>query len=127
MIPTNGFGDFQVSLALASGICAALFGRQRSGKGDKVTVSLHHAAVYALSTGLISAQYGNQYPKNRTEVVNPFNDVFRTSDGKWVCICCPEYDRDYEKMFTVLDAPEMLTEGSEKRSTAAARASTQTD
>ena len=110
MIPTNGFGDFQVSLALASGICAALFGRQRSGKGDKVTVSLHHAAVYALSTGLISAQYGNQYPKNRTEVVNPFNDVFRTSDGKWVCICCPEYDRDYEKMFTVLDAPEMLTE-----------------
>ena len=54
-------------------------------------------------------QYGNQYPKNRTEVVNPFNDVFRTRDGKWVCICCPEYDRDYEKMFTVLDAPEMLT------------------
>ena len=25
MIPTNGFGDFQVSLALASGICAALY------------------------------------------------------------------------------------------------------
>ena len=42
-------------------------------------------------------------------MVNPFNDVFRTRDGKWVCICCPEYDRDYEKMFTVLDAPEMLT------------------
>lgn len=115
MIPTNGFGDFQVSLALASGICAALYGREKSGKGDKVTVSLHHAAVYALSTGLISAQYGNQYPKNRTEVVNPFNDVFRTSDGKWVCICCPEYDRDYEKMFTVLDAPEMLTEEAKEK------------
>ena len=115
MIPTNGFGDFQVSLALASGICAALYGRDRSGKGEKVTVSLHHAAVYALSTGLISAQYGNQYPKNRTEVVNPFNDVFRTSDGKWVCICCPEYDRDYEKMFTVLDAPEMLTDEAKEK------------
>ncbi|MFR5731353.1 MAG: hypothetical protein ACLUD2_04715 [Clostridium sp.] len=28
-------------------MCAALYGREKSGKGDKVTVSLHHAAVYA--------------------------------------------------------------------------------
>lgn len=108
MIPTNGFGDFQVAMALASGICAALYRREKSGEGDKVTISLHHAAVYALSTGLISAQYGNQYPKSRKEVPNPFNNVFRTKDDKWVCICCPEYDRDYAKMFTLLGCPEML-------------------
>ena len=69
---------------------------------------MHHAAVYALSTGLISAQYGNVYPKSRKEVPNPFNNVFRTKDDKWVCICCPEYDRDYAKMFTLLGCPEML-------------------
>lgn len=108
MIPTNGFGDFQVAMALASGICAALYRREKTGLGDKVTIGLHHAAVYALSTGLISAQYGNQYPKSRKEVPNPFNNVFRTKDDKWVCICCPEYDRDYEKMFTLLGCPEML-------------------
>lgn len=108
MIPTNGFGDFQVAMALASGICAALYGREKTGLGEKVTISLHHAAVYALSTGLISAQYGNVYPKSRMEVPNPFNNVFRTKDNKWVCICCPEYDRDYEKMFTLLGCPEML-------------------
>lgn len=108
MIPTNGFGDFQVSLALASGICAALYRREKSGLGDKVTVGLHHAAVYALSTGVISAQYGNQYPKSRKEVPNPFNNVFRTKDEKWVCVCCPEYDRDYEKIMTLLGCPEML-------------------
>lgn len=108
MIPTNGFGDFQVAMALASGICASLYRREKTGEGDKVTIGLHHAAVYALSTGLISAQYGNQYPKSRKEVPNPFNNVFRTKDNKWVCICCPEYDRDYEKMFTLLGCPEML-------------------
>ena len=102
MIPTNGFGDFQVSLALASGICASLYAREKSGQGDKITISLHHSAVYALSTGLISAQYGNQYPKNRKEVPNPFNNVFRTKDGKWLVLCCPEYDRDYEKIMTLL-------------------------
>lgn len=108
MIPTNGFGDFQVSLELASGVCAALYARERTGKGDKVTVSLHHAAVYALSTGVISAQYGNQYPKSRKEVPNPFNNVFRTSDDKWVVLCCPEYDRDYEKIMTLLGCTEVI-------------------
>lgn len=113
MIPTNGFGDFQVSLSLAGGIAAALFNRTRTGKGDKVTVSLHHAAVFALSTGIISAQYGNPYPKSRREVVNPFNNVYRTSDDKWVVICCPEYDRDYNKIMRLIgrddlvDSPEL--------------------
>ena len=107
MIPTNGFGDFQVSLGLASGICAALYSREKSGKGDKITVSLHHAAIYALSTGVISAQYGNQYPKSRKEVPNPFNNVYRTSDQKWVVICCPEYDRDYEKIMTLIGRNDM--------------------
>lgn len=108
MIPTNGFGDFQVSLGLASGICAALYAREKSGEGDKVTVGLHHAAVYALSTGVISAQYGNQYPKSRKEVPNPFNNVFRTSDEKWVVICCPEYDRDYEKIMALIGRTDMV-------------------
>lgn len=107
MIPTNGFGDFQVSLALASGICASLYAREHSGKGDKITVGLHHAAVYALSTGVISAQYGNQYPKSRKEVPNPFNNVYRTSDDKWVVICCPEYDRDYDKIMNLINRPDM--------------------
>jgi crotonobetainyl-CoA:carnitine CoA-transferase CaiB-like acyl-CoA transferase len=80
MIPTNGFGDFQVSMALASGICAALYKRTQTGVGDKVTIALQHAAIYALSTGIISAQYGNPYPKIRKEVVNPFNNVYRTKD-----------------------------------------------
>jgi len=113
MIPTNGFGDFQVSLSLAGGIAAALFNRNRTGEGDKVTVSLHHAAVFALSTGIISAQYGNPYPKSRREVINPFNNVYRTSDDKWVVICCPEYDRDFNKLMRLIgredlvDSPEL--------------------
>ena len=113
MIPTNGFGDFQVSLSLAGGISAALFNRTRTGLGDKVTVSLHHAAVFALSTGIISAQYGNPYPKSRREVINPFNNVYRTGDDKWVVICCPEYDRDFNKIMKLIgredlvDSPEL--------------------
>lgn len=108
MIPTNGFGDFQVSMCLASGICAALFNRQRTGGGDKVTVSLHHAAAFMLSTAVVSAQYGNSYPKSRREVICPTNNVFRTKDGKWIALCAPQYDRDYNKVMSLIGRADLI-------------------
>jgi len=108
MIPTNGYGDMQVSMCLAGGICAALFNRQRTGKGDKVTVSLHHAAVFMLSTGVISAQYGNPYPKSRMGVINPFNNVYRTKDEKWIAMCAAEYDKDYNKIMKIIRREDMV-------------------
>ena len=108
MIPTNGFGDFQASMCLASGICAALFNRDRTGEGDKVTVSLHHAAIFMLSTGVVSAQYGNSYPKDRREVICPTNNVFRTSDDKLIAVCAPEYDRTYDKIMRLVGREDLV-------------------
>lgn len=108
MIPTNGYGDFQVSMCLASGICAALFNRDRTNTGDKVTVSLHHAAAFMLSTAIVSAQYGNQYPKSRFEVICPTNNVYRTKDDKLLAMCAPQYDRDYNKIMTLLGREDLV-------------------
>ena len=108
MNPPNGYGDFQVSLALLAGICGALYRREKTGTGDKVTVSLQHAASFMISVAMISAQYGNQYPKSRKEVVNPFNNCYRTRDEKWVVMCCPEYDRDYDKIMELLGIKDMV-------------------
>lgn len=108
MIPTNGFGDFQVAMCLAGGISAALLARERTGLGDKISVSLHHAAVFMLSTGVVSAQYGNQYPKSRTEVICPTNNVFRTADEKWVALCAPQYDRDYNKIMRLIGREDLV-------------------
>jgi len=108
MNPSNGYGDFQVSMCLVSGICAALFNRQKTGKGDKVTVSLHHTAVFMQSVAMVSAQYGNQYPKSRKEIPNPFNNCYRTKDEKWVVMCCPEYDRDFDKIMTLMGRKDLV-------------------
>lgn len=108
MNPPNGFGDFQVSIALLAGICGALYNREKTGKGEKVTVGLQHAASFMLSVAMISAQYGNQYPKSRREVVNPFNNCYRTKDEKWVIMCCPEYDRDFNKIMALLKLDDMV-------------------
>lgn len=96
--PVNGYGDFQVSMTLAAGICAALLQAQRTGKGDKVVVNLNHAAIFMQNIAMVSAQYGNVYPKSRREVTNPFNDTYKTADDRWFVLCVPEYDRDFDKV-----------------------------
>lgn len=96
--PVNGYGDFQVSMTLAAGICAALLRAERTGEGDKVVVNLNHAAIFMQNIAMVSAQYGNEYPKSRKEVTNPFNDTYKTSDDRWFVLCVPEYDRDFDKV-----------------------------
>lgn len=108
MIPTNGYGDLQASMFLAAGICAAIVGRATTGVGDYVTCALQHAGVYTLMTGMISAQYGNPYPKSRLEVICPFNNVYMTGDGKYIAMCDPEYDRDYNKIMGLIGRDDLI-------------------
>ncbi|NLI94119.1 MAG: CoA transferase [Peptococcaceae bacterium] len=104
----NGFGDFQASMCLAAGICAALVAKSKTGKGDKVTVSLHHTALFMMSIAVVSSQFGNQYPKSRKEVVNPFNNTYKSKDGRWMVFCAPEYDRDYPKIMKMLGREDLV-------------------
>lgn len=112
MIPTNGYGDLQASMFLAAGVCAAIIGRNQTGEGEYVTCALQHAAIYALMTGMISAQYGNPYPKSRLEVICPFNNVYTAGDGKSIAMCDPEYDRDYDKIMGLIGREDLI--GSER-------------
>ncbi len=108
MIPTNGYGDMQASMFLAAGLCAAVIGREKTGVGEYVTCALQHAAVYTLIVGMISAQYGNPYPKSRLEVICPFNNVYMTGDGKYIAMCDPEYDRDYNKIMGLISRDDLI-------------------
>ena len=106
--PVNGYGDFQCSLCLAGGVAAALVARGKTGEGDKVTVSLHHTALFMMNIAVVSAQYGNEYPRSRKEVVNPFNNSYMSKDGRWFIFCAPEYDRDFGKVMTMLGRPDLI-------------------
>lgn len=108
MIPPNGYGDFQVSFVLASGILAALVAREKSGKGDYVTTSLFHSGVFMLNTAMVAAQYGSVYPKDRREVINPFNNTYVAGDGLIMTLCAPEYDRDFDKVMTLIEREDLV-------------------
>lgn len=104
----NAFGDYQVAITLASGLCAALYAREKTGKGDRVVTSLFHHALWAMSVPIMSAQYGNEYPKSRMEVANPFNNSYKTSDDRWLIICVPDYDVYYQKLMKIFGREDLF-------------------
>ena len=104
----QAFGDFNASSIFAGGICAALYGREKTGKGEKVVINLYHVAVWGQTFGIQSTQFGAQYPNHRTRVNNPFNNTYQSKDGVWFLICMPDYNRYYESMMKMLGQEDML-------------------
>ncbi len=115
MMPIAGFGDHQVGLYLASGVLAALYRARETGKGDQVTVSLFHTAIWDIALYLQCRQYGDpstQYPISRKQVANQFQVPHVTKDGHWIQIAMPRYDYYYPIFMKALGREDLI--GNEK-------------
>ncbi len=111
MLPIAGFGDHQVGLYLASGVLAALYRARETGKGDQVTVSLFHTAIWDVSLYLQSSQYGDpstQYPISKTQIANPLQIAQQTKDKKWIQIAMPRYDFYYPTFMKALGREDLV-------------------
>lgn len=107
--PTGGFGDATVSAAICSGICAALIGRAKHGKGTFMASSLYNSSIWYNSTGIIATQekYGAEYPKSRWEPSTPLSHIYECKDGEWLMLTVINYAASYEKMYNLFGLPEL--------------------
>ena len=102
------FGDFQAASYLTIAIETALLGRRLSGKGDYVNVSLHATGVYNLHQLYTSAQFGDfEYPRSRKEAMTPTNNNYRTADDRWIQLCVPDYNHDFNRFVTTIGRPDL--------------------
>ncbi len=111
MLTIPGFGDHPVGIYLASGLLAALYRAQKTGRGDKVTVSLFHSAIWSVSTMLQSAQYGQPaatYPMARQDIANPLTVAHKTRDGRWIQFAAPAYNALYDRFVTALGRADLV-------------------
>lgn len=102
------FGDWNASLALCSGILAALVRKDRCGEGDKVTVNLYHMACWAFQHGLGGVQFGDEWPKSRKHVTCPTNNSYVTSDGVWFLICYGSYNLFYNYVMEFIGREDLV-------------------
>ena len=115
-VPGNwipGLGDHQAAMILAAGVCAALNRAKEKGIGEKVSVNLLHAAVYAQAMLVQASQYGTEfggvpYPMDRRTNANPWLPAAKTKDDRFVQICTPVYDAYYPTVIKAIGREDLL-------------------
>jgi crotonobetainyl-CoA:carnitine CoA-transferase CaiB-like acyl-CoA transferase len=106
----GGMGDHNTGLAAAGAISAALFARERTGKGQLVSTSLLREGLYTLSFDLASSlRYGVPMAvANRKTMGNPCINNYADKDGRWFWIVGLEGDRHWPPLARVVGHPEWI-------------------
>jgi len=105
-------GDLCGGATLAGAVAAALFRRERTGKGTVVDHALYLMGTYIMSQSVISASLGWQPagpPAPRAEAADPANNIYRTKDGRWLVLCLL-YDQWWPDLVRRLGHDEWLVD-----------------
>lgn len=105
---TGGAGDLICSGYLLSGILSALIAKKQSGKGTRITSSLYWNGLWCASTGIISTQYGNPYPKDTLQPINPLVHTYLCKDQEWFCPGIQNYDLQHDKVLNAFGLSEYM-------------------
>jgi crotonobetainyl-CoA:carnitine CoA-transferase CaiB-like acyl-CoA transferase len=107
------FGDIVGGFALASGIAAALFKRERTGEPSVIDVSLLGIATWQLApdlvaTGLIGEE---SLPRFTTDdMPNPIVNYYKTSDGRYVQLMMLQGDRFWPEVCELIERPDLISD-----------------
>jgi crotonobetainyl-CoA:carnitine CoA-transferase CaiB-like acyl-CoA transferase len=91
-----------------AGVLAALYYKQRTGKGQEIEVSLFQSGVWAIALPLQTALVGNPIIKDeRTKTINPLYTVYRTKDDRWFQMSMIQPDPYWHGFCRALGKPEL--------------------
>lgn len=105
-----GVGDSVTGSMLFGEICAALFRRERTGKGDFVRAGLYHNAIFTMGTMEIVTQkpWGTVYP--RTSLEAGMQGHYRCADNEWVYLATGNALVTLSKVSGIIADPELASD-----------------
>ncbi|MDQ3737841.1 MAG: CoA transferase [Actinomycetota bacterium] len=105
----SGFGDHFTALAMAAGLTAKLYERERTGRGGHVTTSLLRTGMYGLSWDIgIQLRFGRrEQTRDRHTSGAPLVNCYRAGDGRAFWLLCVQADRHWPKVLAAIDRPEL--------------------
>jgi crotonobetainyl-CoA:carnitine CoA-transferase CaiB-like acyl-CoA transferase len=104
-----GMGDHPTAVSLFAGIMAALYQRERTGKGDYVTTSLMANGVWWNSIQVQAMLCGAEYTQRpaREDAANALQNLYQAADSRWFQLACTPEEKRWPSLLQVLDAPEL--------------------
>ncbi len=105
-----GFGDHPSAVSLFAGIALALYRRERTGKGSKVTTTLMANGVWSNSSLVQAALCGAAFPAKWTRATppNPLVNHYTASDGKRFLFCLLDPARDWVRLCAAIRRPDLV-------------------
>ena len=105
----GGMGDHASCLALIAGILAALYERERTGKGQELSASLLNVGLWVLGCDLQLALVERHNPPiDSRSTRSPIFNNYRTKDGKWLMLTNPNPDVYWPKVCAALGHPNLV-------------------
>lgn len=85
----GGMIDQLTAVYAAYGISAALFHRERTGKGQKLEISLAGSAInlQAMAVNAVGLGAGGYKRQARKRAINALSNHYRCSDDEWILLC----------------------------------------
>ena len=95
-----GIGDELGALICAWGVTAALYAREKTGRGQVVDTSLMGSLIGSLAFIMAApAIWGQEFPREiRAKAGNPIYSHYKCKDGKWLAIAHLDPDRYWPKV-----------------------------
>ena len=109
MMPPGGFGDMVTSNCVISGLSTALYHRERTGEGIRLTTSLYAAGIWCNFFNVVACQdaYGTmKQPRCAEDEGNPMEMPYECADGRWLLIVIT-YEQ-FEKGARTLGLEELI-------------------
>jgi len=105
-----GFGDHPTSMALFGGIMMALYQRERTGRGTKVSTSLMANGAWSNACQIQAAMCGATFvPRwTRRTAINPLVNHYVASDGVRLFFTLLDPRKDWGNLCCALEHPEWI-------------------
>lgn len=79
-----GILDMVAAVHMAAAVSAALFSREKTGRGQELTLSLYQVGVWTMGLDIQSALFGMPLPKSdRLQAPNVLWNTYCSKDGRW--------------------------------------------
>jgi len=103
-----GAGDHATAISLYGSIMTALYRRERTGLGARVTASLLAEGAWAAGCFLSGVLAGGAtpLPPDRLHPANALTNVYRTGDDRWLLLAFLNEDKEFPLFLQAMGHPE---------------------